>query len=123
MNLPPESGQAGRSSTSSMNGREWPDRSDLPAFHPMQKTSGYGIGNPADREWRISAGYRGSLEGGFSAWASNGVLRRGEGLLWLRPERRLGVVTPARTMKATLARTLKLRQATCKGSSVRVRFV
>ena len=59
MNLPPESGQAGRSSTSSMNGRSWLQIpmgeylaqtgsagpiSDLPYFPRMQKTSGYRIG-------------------------------------------------------------------------------
>jgi hypothetical protein len=78
MNLPPESGQAGRSSTSSMNGRiplggfgrpDLPqqDQSDLPYSPPMQKTSGSGIG----ASWGQSGGFLafpGSPADGFSAW-------------------------------------------------------
>ena len=37
-----------------------------------QKSSGYGIGNLAESEWRISAGFREMSEDGFSAWADFG---------------------------------------------------
>ena len=76
MNFPPESGQAGLSSTSSMNGRSWlqipmgvylaQTGSARPIgfalFPTMQKTSGFGIGTSGLRGWPIS------VSGGFSAW-------------------------------------------------------
>jgi hypothetical protein len=39
----------------------------IASFPPMQKSSGYGIGNLAEWEWRSSAGFRGAVADGFSA--------------------------------------------------------
>lgn len=41
------------------------DRSDLPYFPPMQKTSGFSIGLFTGLAWRISAGFVGPLKVGF----------------------------------------------------------
>jgi hypothetical protein len=40
----------------------------IASFSPMQKSSGFSIGNSAEPEWRFSAGFREVAKDGFSAW-------------------------------------------------------
>ena len=47
-------------------------RVSIDLSEPMQKSSGYRIGNMTESEWRISAGFRVIVADRFSAWADFG---------------------------------------------------